>query len=204
MIINSNRKTLCAAASVGAMLVLTGCAGMDAMAAGPMGDMAATAAGIPQTGAFLPNKSAVAPGQRMDIDGTYTISTLGKRITIDRGRGYAVDGWTHALTLKIRPDMVTMRNIMQIDATTYAGDDLPLLGKATMKVQPDGSIATVIAGMVPYRYTLLPVDGYNQRPASNDPTDNYEEPDAAPPNSDIENCEIVAVDPDTDELICLD
>lgn len=192
----SNLKTLCVAASTGAMMALTGCAGMDAIAAGPMGDMAATAAGIPQTTAFLPNKSAVTPGSRMDIDGTYTISTLGKRITIDRGRGYAVDGWTHALTLKIRPDMVTMRNIVQIDDTTYAGDDLPLLGKATFKVQPDGSIATVVSGMIPYRYTLIPVAG-NDYPVGNPypPT---------PPSSDTDNCETVAIDPDTDELICLD
>lgn len=204
MTTNSNLKSILAAASAGISLTLAGCAGMDAMAAGPMGDMAATAAGIPQTGAFLPNKSAVAPGQRMDIDGTYTISTLGKRITIDRGRGYAVDGWTHALTLKIRPDMVTMRNIMQIDDTTYAGDDLPLLGKATLKVQPDGSIATVVAGMIPYRYTLIPAASYNDRPADDyPPEDDYEE-DLSPPSSDTENCDTVAIDPDTDELICLD
>ena len=200
----SNLRTLFAATSTGAMLVLTGCAGMDAIAAGPMGDMAATAAGIPQTTAFLPNKSAVTPGSRMDIDGTYTISTLGKRITIDRGRGYAVDGWTHALTLKIRPDMVTMRNIVQIDDTTYAGDDLPLLGKATLKVQPDGSIATVVSGMIPYRYTLLPVASDNERPANDyTPEDNYD-PAPTSPSSDTENCETVAIDPETDELICLD
>lgn len=200
----SNLRTLFAATSTGAMLVLTGCAGMDAIAAGPMGDMAATAAGIPQTGAFLPNKSAVAPGPRMDIDGTYTISTLGKRITIDRGRGYAVDGWIHALTLKIRPDMVTMRNIVQIDKTTYAGDDLPLLGKATLKVQPDGSIATVVAGMIPYRYTLLPVAGYAHSPVDNVAIEDRDAPTQTPPSNETENCDSVAIDPDTDELICLD
>lgn len=200
----SNLRSLFTAAATGAMLVLTGCAGMDAIAAGPMGDMAATAAGIPQTGAFLPNKSAVAPGPRMDIDGTYTISTLGKRITIDRGRGYAVDGWTHALTLKIRPDMVTMRNIVQIDNTTYAGDDLPLLGKATLKVQPDGSIATVVAGMIPYRYTLLPVAVYAHSPVDNVAIEDRDAPTQTPPSNETENCDSVAIDPDTDELICLD
>lgn len=200
----SNLKTLLAAASTGGILVLTGCAGMDAMAAGPMGDMAATAAGIPQTTAFLPNKSAVAPGPRMDIDGTYTISTLGKRITIDRGRGYAVDGWTHALTLKIQPDMVTMRNITQIDETTYAGDDLPLLGKATLKVQPDGSIATVVAGMIPYRYTLIPTSGYNQRPIGDNLPPSNHDGGSDKPGGDTANCDTVAMDPDTNELICLD
>ncbi|MEQ3747147.1 MAG: hypothetical protein ABNH53_13055 [Henriciella sp.] len=192
-------KTILASASALGAVLLTGCAGMDAIAAGPMGDMAATAAGIPQTGAFLPNKSAVAPGPRMDIDGTYTISTLGKRITIDRGRGYAVDGWTHAFTLKIRPDMVTIRNIMKIDDTTYAGDDLPLLGKSTMKVQPDGSIATVVSGMIPYRYTLIPTE---PRPVpASDPSVN--EPTGGQDN-ELSDCETVAIDPDTDTLICLD
>lgn len=192
----SNLKTLCVAASTGAMMALTGCAGMDAIAAGPMGDMAATAAGVPQIGAFLPSKSAVAPGPRMDIDGTYTISTLGKRITIDRGRAYVVDGWTHAFTLKIRPDMVTIRNIIQIDETTYTGDDLPMLGKSTLKVQPDGSISTVVASMIPYRYTLIPVAGGDY------PVGNPNPP--TPPSSDTYNCKTVAIDPDTDELICLD
>ncbi|MEL6860070.1 MAG: hypothetical protein AAFO74_16930 [Pseudomonadota bacterium] len=204
MIPKSNLKPLLAAASVGSMIVLTGCVGMDAIAAGPMGDMAATAAGIPQTTAFLPNKSAVAPGLNMAIDGTYTISTLGKRITIDRGRGYAVDGWTHALTLKIQPDMVTLRNITQIDDTTYSGDDLPLLGKATLKVQPDGSIATVVAGMIPYRYTLIPASGYIQSPVDDSPPPSSDDDVPGAPSSDIANCETVAMDPDTNALICLD
>lgn len=198
----SSLKSLLVAAATAAMVSVTGCAGMDAVAAGPMGDMAATAAGIPQTGAFLPDKSAVAPGERMVIDGTYTISTLGKRITIDRGRGYAVDGWTHALTLKITPGMVTMRNIRKVNDTTYQGDDLPLLGKATMTLQPDGRIDTVVAGMVPYRYSLVPAAG--ARPVDPPVADPGDGGEPSPPDSGTENCETVAIDPDTNELICLD
>ncbi len=197
-----NLKSLFAAPAAAAMASLTGCAGMEAVAAGPMGDMAATAAGIPQTGAFLPDKSAVAPGEKMAIDGTYTISTLGKRIMIDRGRGYAVDGWTHALTLKIMPGMVTLRNIQQIDADTYQGDDLPLLGKATLTLQPDGRIDTVVAGMVPYRYSLVPAAG--ARPVGPPVADAGDNDDQSPPASGTEDCERVAIDPDTNELICLD
>lgn len=204
MTIRTNLRTVFSAVCASSALALSGCAGMDAIAAGPMGDMAATAAGIPQTGAFLPNKSAVAPGPRMSIDGTYTISTLGKRITIDRGRAYAVDGWTHAMTLKIMPDMVTTRNIMQVDETTYTGDDLPMLGKATMTVQPDGRIATVIAGMIPYRYVLIPAENYADAPRRDTGTDDRVDDQPSPPSSDTADCQTVAIDPDTDALICLD
>lgn len=190
----SRLKDFLAAASASSALALTGCAGMDAVAAGPMGDMAASAAGIPQTGAFLPNKSAVTPGAQMDIDGTYRISTIGKRIRIDRGRAYAVDPWTHAMTLKIQPDMVVIRNIIQIDDSRYAGDDLPMLGKSSMTLQSNGSIATVISGMIPYRYILLPVDGVEDSPVDQ----------PAHPADNLDECETVVMDPDTGDDVCLD
>lgn len=184
------------------MIGLGGCAGMDAIAAGPMGDMVASAAGIPQTGAFLPDKSSVPPSTQMPIDGTYTISTLGKRVAIDRGRGYAVDGWTHALTLKIAPGMVTIRNITQIDDMTYSGDDLPLQGKTRLTVQPDGSIAAVVSGMIPYRYVLIPVTDYGAVPSR--------APEATPSpisgddDPGLDTCKRVAPDPETDELVCVE
>lgn len=156
------------------LLACAGCAGTEALAAGAMGDAFAAAAGIPQMDAFLPYESQVAPTQAMPIDGEYTISTLGKRVRIDRGRGYAVDPWTHAMTLKIRPNMVVTKDIRQISATEYSGQDLPLLGAATMKVQPDGRISVSIASIPPYNYVLIPTEGSAPTPTPMPIQDNEE------------------------------
>ncbi len=175
------------------LLASAGCAGTEAIAAGPMGDAFAAAAGIPQMDAFLQYETQVPPGEALPIDGDYTISTLGKRIRIDRGRGYALDPWTHAMTLKIRPNMVVSKDFRQISATEYTSQDLPLLGTATMKVQPDGRIAVNVASIPPYSYFLIPVEG-SARPAPEDD---------GPPTVD-ENCQNLDIDTDTGELICLD
>lgn len=184
---------LMAGISALSLLASAGCAGTEALAAGPMGDAFAAAAGIPQMDAFLQYETQVPPTEALPIDGDYTISTLGKRIRIDRGRGYALDPWTHAMTLKIRPNMVVSKDFRQISATEYTSQDLPLLGTATMKVQPDGRIAVNVASVPPYSYFLIPVAG-SATPAP--------EPDE-PPMVD-EDCQNLDIDPDTGELICLD
>lgn len=175
------------------MLVSAGCAGTEALAAGPMGDAFAAAAGIPQMDAFLQYETQVPPGQALPIDGDYTISTLGKRIRIDRGRSYALDPWTHAMTLKIRPNMVIGKDFRQISATEYTSQDLPLLGTATMKVQPDGRIAVSVASIPPYNYVLLPVAG-GTAPA----------PGSGEAPIDDGDCQNLDIDPNSGELICLD
>lgn len=175
------------------LLGSAGCAGTEALAAGPMGDAFAAAAGIPQMDAFLEYETQVPPGEALPIDGDYTISTLGKRIRIDRGRGYALDPWTHAMTLKIRPNMVVSKDFRQISATEYTSQDLPLLGTATMKVQPDGRIAVNVASIPPYSYFLIPVEG-SVSPAP--------QPDE-PPTVD-EDCENLDIDAETGELVCID
>lgn len=175
------------------LLAITGCAGTEAIAAGPMGDAFAAAAGIPQMDAFLPYESQVPPTQALPIDGDYTISTLGKRVRIDRGRSYALDPWTHAMTLKIRPNMVVAKDFRQISATEYTSEDLPLLGTASMTVQPDGRIAVNVASIPPYSYFLLPVEG-GAAPA---PVDGDRPVDST-------TCEKIDIDPENGELICLD
>jgi len=176
-----------------ALLSMTGCAGTEAIAAGPMGDAFAAAAGIPQMDAFLPYESQVPPTQALPIDGDYTISTLGKRVRIDRGRSYALDPWTHAMTLKIRPNMVVSKDFRQIGATEYTSQDLPLLGTASMTVQPDGRIAVNVASIPPYSYFLLPVEG------GATPT-----PGGVEQPVDDSTCEKIDIDPENGELICLD
>ena len=181
------------------LLASAGCAGTEALAAGPMGDAFAAAAGIPQMDAFLQYESQVPPTQALPIDGDYTISTLGKRIRIDRGRGYAIDPWTHAMTLKIRPNMVVSKDFRQISATEYTAQDLPLLGTATMKVQPDGRIAVSVASIPPYNYFLLPVEGSVAPGAGITPPQNNPKP-----SEDPADCANLDLDPVSGELVCLD
>lgn len=175
------------------LLASAGCAGTEALAAGPMGDAFAAAAGIPQMDAFLQYETQVTPTEALPIDGDYTVSTLGKRIRIDRGRSYALDPWTHAMTLKIRPNMVVAKDFRQISATEYTSQDLPLLGTATMKLQPDGRIAVNVASIPPYSYFLIPVEGSNA-PAP--------DPDETPLVD--EDCQNLDIDPSTGALVCLD
>jgi hypothetical protein len=187
---DSASKLLAGAAAL-SLLASTGCAGTEAIAAGPMGDAFAAAAGIPQMDAFLEYESQVPPTQALPIDGDYTISTLGKRIRIDRGRSYALDPWTHAMTLKIRPNMVIAKDFRQISATEYTSQDLPLLGTATMKVQPDGRIDVNVASFPPYKYALLPVQGTRAPGVGDTP-------------ADTSNCQNLDIDPSSGELVCLD
>ena len=88
----------------------------------------------------------------------WTISTIAKKIRIEGGRSYAVDGWLHAFTLKVRPDMVVGKNITRTGVGQFVADDLPLLAKATYQLQPDGSLAVVANTLpIPSRFTLTPV-----------------------------------------------
>ncbi|MEM8918529.1 MAG: MAC/perforin domain-containing protein [Pseudomonadota bacterium] len=111
-----------------------------------------------QIPAFLPNKDAVPQTEAMEIDGDWRVNTIRKIIRIERGRAYAVEGWLHALVLRVQPDMVTIRNIQQINDTEYVGDDLPMMGRVTMKlVAPDRIEASVPGMFGPVRYTLTRV-----------------------------------------------
>lgn len=197
-IILKNKKLGVSAASLAA-LVVTGCAGTEAIAAGAMGDAFAAAAGIPQMEAFLPYETQVPPTEPLAIDGDYKISTLGKTIRIDRGRAYAIDPWTHALTLKIRPNMVVQKDIRQTGANTYTGEDLPLLGTATMTALPDGRISVSVASIPKYDYVLIPVGGVQTPIADYEPVE-----DPYTPENDTGDCETLGIDPDTDEVVCLD
>ena len=108
-----------------------------------------------QIPAFLPDKAAVPAGQPMEIDGDWRVDTIGKVIRIDRGRAYAVEGWTHAFVLQVQPDMVTIRNIQQTNDDEYVGDDLPMMGRVTLRHVSHDRIEASVPGLLgPARYTL--------------------------------------------------
>lgn len=106
--------------------------------------------------AMLPDRSAVAETDALPIDGIWTISTIKRRIRIEKGRAYALDGWTHALVLKVLPDMVIFRDIKRGAAGEYEADDLPLGAKAKMTLQADGNL-NVRSSTFPIaiKYTLI-------------------------------------------------
>lgn len=113
---------------------------------------------IPQIPAFLPTVDQVAATQSMPLDGTWLINTIRKKIRIEAGRAYAVDGWTHMFVLNIQPGMVVIKNIAPTGPGTYQAEDLPLLGTWTARVQRDRSLSISVAtALAPVNYRLIPV-----------------------------------------------
>ncbi|MEP2988826.1 MAG: caspase family protein [Parasphingorhabdus sp.] len=105
---------------------------------------------------FLPNKADVVESEPLPIDGIWKISTLKKRIKIEKGRAFAIDGWTHAFILKVMPDMVVFRNMERTGNGQYHADDLPLLSKAEMTLKPDGNISVKVkTAPFPTSFTLI-------------------------------------------------
>ena len=110
---------------------------------------------IPKIPAFLPMMDAVPESDPLPIDGVWRISSLGKKIRIERGRAFAVDSWLHLFVLQVEPDMVVLQNFERTGPGRYTADDLPLQGKANFTLTRDGNIRVVVQGMFgPTSYTL--------------------------------------------------
>lgn len=107
---------------------------------------------------LLPSADQVAPAQPMAIDGVWQIRELGKHIVVEAGRAYALESWIHAFVFEIQPDMVVLRNFEQKAPNVYVADDLPLMARANMVVEENGSITASVAGLVPVKYHLDPVE----------------------------------------------
>lgn len=112
-----------------------------------------------QIPAGLPNIESVAPAEATDADGTYVVSTINKRITIENGRAYVVDPWNTALIFSVKPGMVTLQNFRQTGPDTFEADDLPMMGKVVFNRQPNGTLQGVVQGaMGEAKYALVPTD----------------------------------------------
>lgn len=118
----------------------------------------------PQIPAFLPRADQVPVTQSMPLDGTWIINTIGKKIRIEGGRAFAIDGWLHLFVLDIQPGMVVIKNIIPTGPGQYSAEDLPLMGKWTADVQADRSIKVTVAGAIgPVSYKLTPTQIDNQQ-----------------------------------------
>jgi len=112
---------------------------------------------IPQIPAFLPSVTKVKPSKTMVIDGLWSVSSLNKLVRIDRGRIYAIEGWTHMFVLNIKPGMVIIQNLVEEGDSVFKGEDLPLAGplKAVLTgdrildVTVEGALGTVNYQMIP-------------------------------------------------------
>lgn len=111
-----------------------------------------------QTPALLPMKNSVPPGQVSPVDGVYTVSTLGKKIRIDAGRGYMIDPWVQALFWEVKTDMVTLKNFRRTGVGRYEADDLPMGAKVKFTMGKQGVLNGVVKGV---KYKLIPISAAN-------------------------------------------
>ncbi len=102
--------------------------------------------------------TAVPKTQPLAIDGTWTITSIGKRIRIEAGRAYAVDPWVHMFVLQIQPGMVVLEDLRSTAPGHYVGKDLPLMGQLKADLTPGGTLNVTVAGAFgPADYQLVPV-----------------------------------------------
>lgn len=111
---------------------------------------------IPEIPGLLPSLQDVPVSEPLPIDGIWTIRELGKRIAIDKGRGWAVDSWLHAFVFRIMPNQVVLRNFQAMPDGTFTADDLPLMSRVRFTPQPDGSLTAQTQGLIPVTYHLDP------------------------------------------------
>ncbi len=105
-------------------------------------------------GAALPDRYGVDIGPRQPIDGIWRISTNDKRLRIERGRAFAVDGWNHALLFRVEPEQVTMVDIRRDEDGAYLGRDILLNGDAKMTLRDDGNL-DVTVGTFPFPVSFV-------------------------------------------------
>lgn len=149
------------------------------------GIMISSAPAHAQFQAALPMVETVTPGEATDADGTYVVSTIDKRITIENGRAYVIDPWTQALLFRIKPGMVTLKNFRQTGPNTFEADDLPMMGKVVFYRQPNGALQGVVKGALgEAKYILVPTEYASvENPG---PPDGIEPPAPPPPPPAIE------------------
>lgn len=100
--------------------------------------------GILGVKSLLPDRYALAAGPAQPIDGVWLISTIKKRVRIEGGRAFAVDGWRSALVFAVLPDQVTLKNLQHSGPGTYSGYDMAWMAKSDFKVRKDGNIDVLV------------------------------------------------------------
>lgn len=107
-------------------------------------------------GAALPDRYAVDLGTPLAIDGIWRISTNNKRIRIERGRAFAVDGWNHALLFRVQPEQVVAINMRDGKNGEFLSRDILLNGDTVMTLRDDGNLDVRVATFpFPVEFVLI-------------------------------------------------
>ncbi len=129
-----------------------------ALAESPRADSIPGVGPVPEVPAFLPMVAAVPAGEAMPVDGTWSITSIGKTVRIERGRVYAVEGWTHLFVLKIQPGMVVIKDLRPSAPGQYTAYDLPLMGAWLGRMAADRTLTVDVQGALgPAKYQLMPL-----------------------------------------------
>jgi len=127
---------------------------LDPTAAG--GELNSDKPWVLSLGAALPGRYAVDLGAQLPIDGVWRISTNDKRLRIERGRAFAVDGWNHALLFRVSPEQVTMTDMRRERPGSYLGRDILLNGDAKLTLREDGNLGVKVATFpFPVEFVLI-------------------------------------------------
>ncbi len=102
--------------------------------------------------------TAVPASDAMPVDGTWSITSIAKTVRIERGRVYAVEGWTHLFVLKIQPGMVVIKDLRPSAPGQYTAYDLPLMGAWQGRMAADRTITVDVQGALgPAKYQMMPL-----------------------------------------------
>ncbi len=153
--------------------------------------VASSAPADAQVPAQLPYVGAVEPSAPLQIDGMYVIREINKRVVIENGYAYAVEGWNHALLWQIMPDQIYVRDITPLPDGSYVSQNLTMNGQMTFEPKRNGTLVATMRSGWPGKWHYDPV-GYDESPY---PDPGYDE---GPLPAPIEDPWGRAPDPDPD------
>ena len=98
------------------------------------------------------------PGQPLPIDGIWRLRELNKKVAIEGGHVFALEGWTHLLVWAVEPGMVTSTRLRQTDRQKLIAYDALLKREMEWTVREDGTIfASGGEGLLDPKFSLEPV-----------------------------------------------
>ncbi len=117
---------------------------------------------------WLPSVGDVEPSAPLPIDGMWNIREINKRVIIENGYAYAVDGWVHALFFNVMPDQVFVRDIQPLPDGTYISQNLTMSGQMTFEPAPGGSLVATMRTGWPGKWHYDPVHHGGYEPPYSD------------------------------------
>ena len=107
--------------------------------------------------AMLPRVETIPPREAQPIDGVWTVSSIGKRVRVEKGRVHVVDPWRHLFVMKVETGMVVVKDIYNLGSGLFSGYDLMALGPWRAVKTAAGTLDVDIGGLTPTRFQMVPV-----------------------------------------------